>query len=881
MAIWNGIKIADAVEAIGETGWRQIQELRARVEPDVHDPFSVRYAPSMVGRSVVELFGLSMPRFAARVYLKGRRGSFVNARRTQVFKGQQPRFARRRLKALNPHALPGVSEAIGAEDPDVAAERQPCIADCYLLKPKYLGGFDLLQARLANAYGESLTDIENVGGTPFVRTIDVLGGGLCAQACCFMATVLLHEYSNGIHGLAEITRLAEHERDLRELSLSGLNPASVSKYFDKVGLHSELQTVIPPGVKKRSEDGLLKAALRAYLKSGFPVIVPVDLGRLFGVATTKSGKEELNRVGFVYGRPENHEKAHPDVVNNRKPRNHAVLVVGYNDKTGDFLLNDPSVKPFVLANAAQIVAAAPYLKNARGIEKSSFAPVTPKEVRLRLCVRHTNTGYLNGLFDDADCLQSGLCEEIGCPNVDPNYQFEHLYLMRVRDLQKRTKELLARTRFSIYSPKRRASLAGKVRSMSINLVSRLNRGRENWIWVQFTPDSVWVYDAECEWPPVPGTRGSDSVTYQVRAILTWTGSKGWEAKLFGHPLTLSLITSCSAASMKEVIKRWPSTVRFAELYTFMQNDCIDLVCGGRKLEKFAVGMMAKLKDDLPRIKKAAARIAAEFSAMGVEVIAFATFIPELVLVGERKRREQAKDALIFLMRLARELQKKGHRVRTVEMVGGSLIGGVWLGYKDGPDGAENMYVANIETRRAGLRRLVKRLVPIAEEACRCESYVSSKRKRLRTEAITLALEMEPGPLFILGDLGQLREFVRMVEEDPVLTKVVGLNLDIPHWGILGRIPVEQVRADPRLFQRIVHAHISDHAQGHFGDNVLGAINPLDEFENWVGLLKERHQMLPDDSRLPFSGYVSMELEACKAASMINICATRARMLGIM
>jgi hypothetical protein len=121
-----------------------------------------------------------------------------------------------------------------------------------------------------------------------------------------------------------------------------------------------------------------------------------------------------------------------------------------------------------------------------------------------------------------------------------------------------------------------------------------------------------------------------------------------------------------------------------------------------------------------------------------------------------------------------------------------------------------------------------------------------------------------------------------------LSPVIGFNLDIPHWaflcsdhagGILRRL---QRRDQPSpIFRRIVHAHVSDHAKGHFGDNAIGAIHPLERFQPWFHLLRRRLREAaasPDARRPGFSGFVSVELEACKDEHTVRSCIEKCRLL---
>ena len=92
------------------------------------------------------------------------------------------------------------------------------MGDCVLPIPTRLKDFHVLREKLGKIYGEEY----DIPGTPYIRHIDLAGGGLCAQAVCFMATLLLHRYARGVYGLADITILAKKERP-REYTAGGNN----------------------------------------------------------------------------------------------------------------------------------------------------------------------------------------------------------------------------------------------------------------------------------------------------------------------------------------------------------------------------------------------------------------------------------------------------------------------------------------------------------------------------------------------------------------------------------------------------------------------------------------------------------------------------------
>lgn len=879
----NSLSPSDVRRALGGYGLKELSHLQSCVHGEAKEGLKFRYAPSIIARSEVELFGLSMPRFAARAYLNGDTSSFVNARRLKLFVEQAPEFAKRKLKPREQGAIKEASELSHRSpeylSPARAAEGISRIGDCYLARPHNCEGFEILQVQLAQAYGEAVKTRDRFPGTPFMRAVDMAGGGLCAQACCFMATVLLHEFASGVYGIAEITYYAVQSKSsdgpIRELSLSGLTLESMARYFKRIRLRApvlaldERHRVVPEDLRRNIKE----AAFRAYVRSSMPVVVPVDLGRLFGLQPRfKGGRRTLSRrTESIYGSPDNREKIPPQLrAQGFRHHNHAVVLVGYNKATRQFLFNDPAVRPFVKATATEILEAAPYS------EPSRFLPITPADVRIPLL----SSGNVLGLFETIVLLQQSPLVRSHYPQTsDDEYSLEHVYLLRCRDLSARAKAVVLEPPFQGNTENWKEALLTSLTDAIPGLVQRLPRGEENWLWVQFTRSSIWFWDAERfgPWsprhPPAPDRR---TLYARLQLIIAAKGD-GWETSFFSEALRLSMITSCSVRGATQALSSWPKSVKFAELYTFMHEDgksFFPRTLGGAGFPTREMGSMCQ---DLREIRRIAEELANKFKEAGVTIVAFASFIAELT--GEGAGAETAQNAYLFLVRLARELQKLEHPVKTIELVGGSLIDGVWPARIKLPKGTDLTYVANILSPRKAITRLLKRLKPIALEALKCDGYTARDGALRTTDKITLAVEMEPGPLFTLAGEGQLRTFASAVEADKLLRQVVGLNLDLPHWALLARLSVEDARRDP-LFERIVHAHLSDHGRGHFGDNVLEVVHQNSVFEPWIGLLKERNLLPPSDKYPAFSGYVSLELEACKSQTMLSSCARRARKLGL-
>lgn len=267
----NAIDRADVQAELGETEMYRLDYLAFRItSPEipgsggfnqdarstVQDQMRFRSAPSIVVRSEAELFGINMPRFAFRAIVaeKTEQASFVNLRRIGSFVSS----VGRRLE-------------LGPRDEFISQLRRKCrcVADSLLAVPLWAREYHVITTDLARWYSEEVPQ----KGTPFVTHFPV-GGGMCAQAVCFMASALLHQHGRGVYGVSEVTMMSGTEKDSEEtyLNFSGLSVARMTQYFKRIGL------TVTPQYAQNVRD--YREALRAFLLSGVPVIIPVDMQKL-------------------------------------------------------------------------------------------------------------------------------------------------------------------------------------------------------------------------------------------------------------------------------------------------------------------------------------------------------------------------------------------------------------------------------------------------------------------------------------------------------------------------------------------------------------------------------------------------------------------------
>jgi hypothetical protein len=342
-----------------------------------------RIAPSPITRSEAELLGLSAPRFAIRVFVSD--GGFINCRRLDAlaesfqYDGHNEWGMRdRNLPEERRHPEFG-PEIVEANDyprwlKDAIQESVPtCIADCLLSPPPRMRDreYRFLNADLFAAYGEQCPIGEAGPFTPFCRSFP-LGGGLCAQAVCFMGTALLAKHATGIYGPAEVTVLA-HPRQLGELALTGMTAENMASYFDGVNLRLTQQAVHFDGTGDAPP--LLGMAIRAYLRSGMPVAFPTDMRAL---ATKRVGGARP-----VYA--QNHIDYKRNLCEGIRNTAHAVILIGFHETRDLFIFHDPGAFPYLEINLAQLSDLGASAEDAPNRpEKAMIMPITPRGVRLPL-----------------------------------------------------------------------------------------------------------------------------------------------------------------------------------------------------------------------------------------------------------------------------------------------------------------------------------------------------------------------------------------------------------------------------------------------------------------------------------------------------------------
>jgi hypothetical protein len=856
-----------------------IQELRDCVLPGEPPAlWKYRLAPSIVARSEAGLFSLSTPRFACRVYLDDKGAFFVNVRRIMAL-CQGAKWGKREVPTER-------RETRFKEDPQppsmpsVVFSESPCIGDCFLpVNQDWYRGYHVIQAELGRLYGEVPDPQHPASGIPYVMHMK-LGGGWCAQATCFMAAMLMHEHATHIHGVAEITAIARQSptdpKPIKELPLGGLSEGEMAAYFTGIGLTpscqylSVLRRLASQDEERTNNPALLEQAAWPYIRSGIPLVIYTDVGRMNGhkAPEPKIGLKttclyEENKL------PWRKRRGRAGAV--IRPQRHAVLLIGYNPREKKFLFNDARAFPLMHGTARQIVDARTYEdRDCTKLRDASFMAVTPGPVKLPLqnsYVPPNDEVRGIGLLQMAEMLQAH-----GCPGLEDLPRVEGG--ARPGELRLLPWDEIAGCDFDV-----NAHIGSAVLD---KIAGEVGIPEDRWCWAQYVhkmspngdsvPHSLWVWDA-CLSPPGSWAKAQPyhAVQYLVCVLQykdeAWTPSfyqtGSWEPQQAGSrpsptrpdPGEVPKASLISSFAVKDGLRGaatfWPEEEAPGEVYGFMSSD-------GHWLEKFsnlpgsgpatAVEHLAAIWNRDESARETATRDVAihlGYILPGVRFLGFATFMPE-ILTDDPKI---AQNALQCLVDVAVEARKLSHPAHMIEIVGGGLIRGVWpaVDTEAEDESWPKAYIANCWTDDGqALSRLCENLRPVAEYADR--------------KGVFLSLELEPGPLFAVRDEKTLGLLLDALEErGAAACRAIGLNLDMAHYALSGLDPVA-LAGDPEFLRRVVHCHASGHAKGHLGDIPFENVHTPEEIYRWLHVAVQAHRWHRTEKSKKFSGHVSVELE---------------------
>ncbi len=327
------------------------------------------------------------------------------------------------------------------------------------------------------------------------------------------------------------------------------------------------------------------------------------------------------------------------------------------------------------------------------------------------------------------------------------------------------------------------------------------------------------------------------------------------------PLQLSLLSSFYSRgimhpteSIRTEVAQCLEACEFVEVYVMMESEAIGWAntFGRAKIPVTATEFFSTLTDD--EIRQIAERLTQNLGKLdpSPRIVALASFLPEIAAQPGTPPANVGVGAVRNVMKLARALQHHKHPTHVVEMVAGSRIRGIEL--------AAAQFQAQVTVQNPGQDDLVENLQAVLDW------QPANDENALNIKSVYLAVEAEPGPIFLLNDAGAIRSFAERVSRNDTLRNRVGFNLDISHWR-MEDVPVNLL-AHPKVRPLVLHAHISGHhRRAHLGDTNPQWINGADEFEPWITAL----QSLPvvSNGEFGFRGIVSLEYEAAKQASDVQ------------
>ncbi len=757
-----------------------------------------------------------------------------------------------------------------------------------LVEPAHLEGFHILRVDLGKAYGEG----ESLRATPYVKHMKL--GGMCAQAACQMAVLLLIDHARGVHGVAEIAAIAsEHqaqvdEADGLELDLGGMTPEGIVSYIrdPRVGLHANIE--IPtldlghPGLDTEARlTAVLAEAMRGYIQSGYPVIVPVDSGRLQDLTDMTS-----RRVSAIVETQFRDVPEYWRAVRPRMRRNHAVVAVGCNSIA--FVLNDPGILPFLEASPEQISASRVYAENTASYVADflgglTIITVVPGKVRLPLLP--TRNPDANGLMVLADHV--GRERLPGFPFWHPGCIVTHEY----RLLEVRGGRPVCSTNV--------APLGTSPNDQPLQVVDEamkyLGHLSDGWYWLQLTnatyipgktESSLWIWDATKDPPSIGTVIESELIAREYLVAVARLSAAGKWSAVPHHPqargplavvpigtsatfdsnsskaaLAPSLVSSVCAHGINSYatfaeMAPWKDRVG-CELYTFMQTDLRVLFGREARNSTNVVDFLSGLSEaNLPEMVRRINGILPDHC----HLTGFASFVPEITSARKDKR-DQAVSALINLFRLALALnapnpsQISRHSIQTIEAVCGSRISEVYPANRQDRSGVTRMrFFAERRSDHQAIRLLLDSL-----------QRVKNVVKSLTIPGVShpkFVLELEPGPMFSCRSQATLQQLCSELRGSH-LDDLFRINVDTSHFLIAG---IDFSSLPDSVRELCYHVHLSEnHRAAHFGDVRLGDCISVDRHQEMIAEIRKAFAKRSPDS---YSGGISLEYEAAKRFSFV-------------
>lgn len=892
--------------------------------------FHHRLAPSIITRGEADMLGLSDPRFARRVFLaiKTTRGvkwlGFVNLRRLGRLKDQASRWGRIR-SSMRRRSWRFVWSS--------SVRKASSVADSVVCWPD--GRFPSRQwVRLAmpgivpSLYGEVLDG----SCVPFLKHVNIFGGGMCAQACCFMGTMLMYPQARSVFATPEITAIARGMIGRAgPMELGGLSPTQVVAYFrnDRVGLWASYQNVplsnplsrVP--TTRSTEYTELKTSISAYVRSGFPVILYVDMDRMGGRGT----------IEFPCP-PKVYQNNGLDVRNvdapDKKPRirRHVVVAIGVSQDGKELVFNDPAHQPFLRFSLLDYLNTGQYMpipasERERGgpqwaLSPGAITPVVPRGVRLPLLFEHEvdeqgRTGvvragllWVSSALNVNDIIGGGRLTRFEPPGSRP------FWLMQIGQMVLGQKDVQSDLMKDI------ANADELIRELMRCGDLLCDRGAPStaWVWIQLRlPSMIIVWDASQQ------TVVGDVSAAGAKRLVAAVGVRGKDARWVWHagpaipsaplemaeeheprtspgPISLSpaLITSFAAEGLSQAIAAWPHPSIYGDLYAFFRTDeaflgreefrrarvlgaCMQLPrllfnATLRLPHKISVALRMR-SDRYQWIRRVGEKMLEPFERPDLNVcewLASHCDNPEYTrLVAQRVcdafRAAAVKCVAIttFLPEISAEpnsrTQRCGSRALKFLVRFAAAMNARLKEDGDGP-------IRTLEVVAGSLIDYVeRRRVGGAKFAAQLlDKAVAIRRLCERLKELEADIRGSGVQIVIELEPGPL--FVLSQQADLELMTAICVELEIADivsanldmaHWALGGVPLREIRGV--LSSLIKHGHISGFGKGHFGDTKPDAGAMRDFFRNRLFLL---HSLVPQKA----SGVVSLEMECARSKGYV-------------
>ena len=631
----------------------------------------------------------------------------------------------------------------------------------------------------------------------------------------------------------------------------------------------------------------------------------VDEGRMRGRSAGRSHLSAFN----VY------RNAGLDLRDGTKPlvenRRHMIIIVGCHKNKSELLINDPAHGPFLRMPTDCLFLNSCYANPQEldtfqfgdRIEPAGIIPVTPKGVTMPL-LNWARTGgnrseplNKNGLLD----IQR---------DFNPGRHFKGLHRFSLSEP--------LHGEFALKTIRELAEMSTDLKEAN-RLLKEQNWNEDHWVWLETNAANftlIWNAQADpsdfsdyAKFLMAVGARQDGQITHwepgealAKNDVITQSPHVRQSTVLDQSNISPAIITSASKGGISNIDRYWNGKPKKLDLYCFFAADGKALLSPYslfrqskyqffvrriRNLCFFATQIYAwiplKIDQNLTppthikrrpwesyispecnvcgwlaskgsdnRFARQVAERLLKIVEPSRECVAACSFFPGITSDCKDTRLEAIR-ALRCLLQIVAEYNKRAAtQIRVVEIVGGGLIGSREVRTEIRAGRKKPLVIASISARSEIIRRILESFESLAD---------------VLPADVSLALELEPGPLFAIAKWQMLEELIRALDSSASfkiksIRNRIGLNCDIAHWS-LADISVDQMWNDVcergLVASNIIHSHISDFGKGHLGDLSPGAVNGEDFFLDWMQILSRAYPITKEKGRHP-TGHVSLELE---------------------